>query len=79
MTFYEVELPILFKTDNIIALEELDVDMKYKLSEYATQMATFYEISGIAPRFDANDDNKEYCSVFSGGNEFIANMTYKQL
>lgn len=79
MTFYEVELPIFFKTDEIIALEELDVNVTYKLSDYAVQMATFYDISGIAPRYDSNDNNKEYCSLFCCGKEFIVNMTYGQV
>lgn len=79
MTYYEVELPILFKTDNIVALEDLDLDVKHKLSEYAVEMATFYDISGIAPHYDTQDNNKQYCSLFCCGKEFIVNMSYSQV
>lgn len=79
MTYYEIELPILYKPDNLIALEGLDVNVEFKLSEHDVRMATFYTISGIAPHYDPNDNDKEYCSIFSGGNEFLSNMTYKEL
>lgn len=79
MTYYEIELPIILKSEEEYTLSDLGIDINSKLADNPIGAMTFYSINGISPYYDDRDNDKEYCRVFSNGESFIVNLTYKQV
>lgn len=67
-------LPILFRNQATSTKENLGVD--YKMSDNSVREIPFYNINVLCPYFDGET---EYCTVFSGGHQFISTMTMEYI
>lgn len=73
----EIELPILYNNDDTAELAKLEIDMVLSLND--VREVTFYNIDAIAYHFDDMENDKEYCRIFSSGEQFICNMKYNEV
>jgi hypothetical protein len=70
----KVRLPILAYSETGAAL--LDLDIEVSLDESDVKEMVFYNIDCLASYFE---DGKEYCVVFSAGEQFTSNLTMDQV
>mgnify|MGYP003648634417 CR=1 FL=1 len=68
----KLKLPIFHHSDETRKFSELDID--YNIEECETQEIIFYRIDAIAPA-----ENNKYCSVFTGGEEFVCALSLKEV
>ena len=69
-----IELQILWWDKPEVELNNLGI--RPELNEKETRPFTFYSIDCIAPY---NEDDKEFCTIVSGGAEYIATESYKNI
>lgn len=72
-----IELPILYNNDSTSTMAELDIATVLSLND--VREVTFYSIDAIAYHFDELENDREYCRIFSSGEQFICNMKYKEV
>lgn len=66
-----IEFDILFWEQPRVELNNLGI--RPELDETGIRKVTFYTINNIAPY---SEDDKEYCAIRSGGDEYIIADTY---
>jgi len=71
----ELEIEMLWHTDETRKLDELDQTYDVKLLENRTM--TFYNVDAIAPNLW--DKTHSFCSIWSGGEKWISPYTYEQV
>lgn len=70
-------VPVFFHSDETLNMKHGDVD--FPLSQCEQRDFHFYHINGIAPYYDAEDDDKEYASIHTNDSEYITPFTVEQL
>lgn len=68
----KLKLPIFHHSDETRSLDKLDIN--YDIENCETQEIIFYKIDALAPA-----ENNKYCSVFTGGEEFICALSMKEV
>lgn len=71
----ELEIEVLWHTDETRARDEMGQDYDVKKLEHRT--ITFYRIDAISPNMW--DDENEFCNIHSGGEKWISPFTYEQV
>lgn len=70
----KIKLPIFYHTDETTSLKSVGVD--YQLEDCEIKEITFYNIDAISPNIE---EDKEYCTIFSSGDEFTCSLSYKEV
>lgn len=69
-----IDFDIMFWDEPQVQLNNLGI--RPDLLETDTRKVTFYIIDCIAPYIE---DGKDYCTIYSGGSEYIVNDTYENI
>lgn len=56
-----------------------EAGISYPLKECTTREVVFYMIFNIAPHYDENDKNKEYCNIYTADGPYIIPATIDQV
>lgn len=70
----EIDLEVLWLTDEQLAKEDLEIDYEIDYDKSPTRTHTFYSIA-----FVRELDKKGYCQIGSNGDEFIVKESYQSV
>lgn len=73
-----IELEVFFYTKDQQKIRDLGVEDESPIEDCELRKFTFYHIDGISPHKEKGSDD-EYCTVYSGGDNFVCNISYEEL
>jgi len=73
-----IELEVFFYTKDQQKLRDLDIEDDVPIEDCELRKFTFCSINDISPYKEKGSED-EYCSVYSNGDNFVCNISYKDM